>query len=120
MKKLIFLFIFLYSYNSYALSGNELYSMMTSNDMHEKLEAIRYIEGVIDTEKAFWVVQMTNKHDENSKPNYEGMVCPPDNYTLQQVQDIVKIYIEKNPAYRQLGAATHAHYALLLAWPCTE
>lgn len=76
MKKLIFLFIFLYSYNSYALSGNELYSMMTSYDMHEKLEAIRYIEGVIDTEKAFWVVQMTNKHDENSKPNYEGMVCP--------------------------------------------
>ena len=120
MKKLIFIFMFLYSYNSYALSGNELYSMMMSNDIHEKLEAMRYIEGIIDTEKAFWIVQMTNKQEDKLKPPYEVMVCPPDKYTLQQVHDIVKIYIEKNPAYRQLGAATHAHYALLLAWPCTE
>lgn len=94
--------------------------MMTSSDMSEKLQAIRYIEGVIDMEKAFWVVEMTNRDDKKIKPHYDNLVCPPNGYTIGQVSDIAKMYIEKNPAYRQLDAAQHAHYALLLAWPCTE
>jgi hypothetical protein len=84
--------------NAEFLSGNRLLSDLNGTPM-ERMLALGYVMGVADT--------FTN-----------STVCPPDNVTAGQVQDIVKKHLEQNPASRHYTADSLIRNKLQEIWPC--
>jgi hypothetical protein len=83
-------------------TGNKLYQNMTSSSNMEKMYAIGYIAGVFDAYHSVY-------H------------CPPtSNVTLGQVNDIVKAYLDANPAQRHRTADQLVKEALQKTWPCAN
>jgi hypothetical protein len=81
-------------------TGNQLYQKMTGTNIMDKMYALGYIAGVFDA--------------------YQHIVhCPPANsLTLGQVNDVVKMYLEINPATRHKTADVLIKEALQRTWPC--
>jgi len=46
--------------------------------------------------------------------------CPPATSTAGQARDIVRKYLEENPAYRHLSASVLIEVALARHWPCEK
>lgn len=83
-------------------TGNKLYQNMTSNSTGEKMYAIGYVAGVFDA----W------QHISH---------CPPtNNVTLGQVHDLIKNYLEYNPAIRHRTADVLIKEVLQKTWPCSN
>lgn len=81
------------------MSGNDVYSRMTSSDPTQRLEAMMYIAGVADV--------------------LQGVIsCPPPTSTLGQVYDMVKQYYERNPEQRSRSGDHAVTTVLRAAWPC--
>ncbi len=80
------------------MSGNNLFRDM-NGDVLDKMLALGYVMGVADT--------ITN-----------ATVCPPDNITAGQVQDIIKRHLETNPAIRHYTADSIIKNKLEEVWPC--
>ncbi len=83
--------------------GNKLLSELNNNSGTNVLPAIGmgYITGVTDA-----LLGITH--------------CPPDNVTAGQVRDMVRNYLENNPAIRHLPANQIVVSVLRGVWPCAD
>ena len=79
--------------------GNSLLQRMNSDNAHERVQAMGYVMGV---------------HDVFSKVS----VCSPQNITVGQLRDLVKDYLERNPAIRHYSADSLAVNIMKQTWPC--
>jgi hypothetical protein len=86
--------------NAEFFSGNELLTYMNGTTV-EKSVALGYIIGVSDT--------LTN-----------ATICPPSTITAGQVKDIIKTYIEENPAIRHFTADSIVRSRLEELWACRK
>lgn len=80
--------------------GNKLHSKLQSNTM-DQMQALGYIMGVsdaVDTE----------------------IICSPNTVTAGQMHDIMKQYLENNPAVRHFPADTLVKVVLSRVWPCEK
>lgn len=120
MKKILGALLIALPSLSYSASANEIYNLLLSADLDEKMQAARYLDAVRDSQ--LWSVELEKirAQADNRKPNFNGMVCIPDRVQLRQVVDIVQQYFAKNPANRHNSAAQQAHLALLEVWRCEK
>ena len=81
--------------------GNTLLQRMTGNHS-EQMNALGYVMGVADA--------------------YNGKeFCPRSgNITSGQINDVVKVYLERNPSLRHLTADLLTMVALSQVWPCPK
>jgi hypothetical protein len=99
MKKILAAVLFVPSLASAEfMTGNQLFSDMNGTTM-EKMYSLGYVIGVMDT--------ITN-----------ATVCPPANINAGQVMDVVKNYLEANPAIRHYTADSLIRSKLENTWPC--
>jgi hypothetical protein len=83
------------------INGNKLHEYLQSNDTTYQVYALGYITGV---------------HDANDKVFF----CSPPSVSTGQSKDVVKLYLERNPAIRDMGAKHVVSMALMEAWPCPK
>ena len=85
------------------VSGNMLLDYMTKSDTTfvDKSMALGYVMGVFDV---------------GSHTNH----CPPSHVTTGQVSDIVKQYLQRNPALRHKTADVLVMDVLKQTWPCVN
>lgn len=100
-KKLLFVFLLTFSLNSQAefISGNKLYSFMTSEKETEKGLAYGYVAGVFDV-------------------GHGVIHCAPDNVTLKQIFDMTLKFIQSNPEHRDKSADQFISAIAGTTWPC--
>ena len=82
-------------------SGNKLLEKMRSESAVDRAVAIGYVLGVSDTTQ-------DDKH------------CSGDTVTSGQTRDVVKKFLEDNPAIRDYSADIITQVALGKTWPCKE
>jgi hypothetical protein len=82
-------------------TGNDLYARMISNEPMDRVLALGYVMGVSDT------------HQDTAH-------CAPDSVTNGQTRDVVKLYLQKNPAVRDFTADILVMVALVEAFPCKQ
>ena len=86
-------------------SGNQLYNFMTSGNRFENQVALGYVAGVVDAE--------------DRSRSIRGVCFQiPAQVTGDQVRDVVKRFLEQNPALRHFNAANLSASALSDAFPC--
>ena len=81
-------------------TGNQLYDQMQGNQM-EQMNAIGYVQGVSDALQG-------------------AMACIPSAVTAGQVYDMTRLYVQNNPADRNLSADFLIMQVLRAAWPCKK
>ena len=79
--------------------GNRLLDRMNGG-IAEQMQALGYVMGISDM-------------------GQDTLHCPPPNATAGQMEDIVKRYLNNNPAVRHLSADTIVNRALALVFPCS-
>ena len=102
MKKLLIaLLLATSSAKAQFLSGNELYSLLTSRDTIDNVFAMGYVSGVFDN-------------------NLGSMHCATGGgVSIGQVSDIAKNYLERNPEIRNISADLLVIASLARVWPCS-
>lgn len=102
MKKLlIVLLLATSSAKAQFLSGNELYSRMTSTEDYKRIYAMGYVAGVVDT-------------------GNRALHCITQGVTVGQVFDVAKKYLEQNPEVRDFSADSLLTIAFAQVWPCAH
>ena len=81
-------------------NGNKLLEDMTSSSMNQ-MNALGYVTGVADA-----LMGIT--------------FCMPPNVNAGQVYDMVKLYLENNPANRHNTADRIVNHVLKTVWPCAQ
>jgi hypothetical protein len=82
-------------------TGNQLLQRMNSSEPIESSVALGFVLGIHDS--------------------FEGeVVCTGAQVTSGQLRDVVKKYLEANPAQRDLSAGALAMVALAIAFPCPD
>jgi hypothetical protein len=81
--------------------GNRLLSQINTATGLQYMHALGYVMGVAD---AFYGVTY----------------CPPGNVTAGQITDMVRNFLENNPAIRHQSADRHVHHVIQSAWPCEQ
>ena len=81
-------------------NGNKLLEDMTSSSMNQ-MNALGYVTGVADA-----LMGIT--------------FCMPPNVNAGQVYDMVKMYLENNPANRHNTADRIVNHVLKNVWPCAQ
>ena len=82
-------------------SGNDILNKINSSSHMDQMQALGYIQGVSDV-----YVYVT--------------FCPGSGVTAGQLQDIVKVYLQNNPATRNKTAESLINTALKQVWPCQQ
>jgi len=101
MKKFIASLLFVPAMaNAEFLSGNDLLRDMNSKGLDQML-AIGYVLGVAD-------VYVRN------------LICLPENIKAGQLHDVIKRFLEENPAIRHYSADSLILFRLEELWPCAK
>jgi hypothetical protein len=101
------------------VTGNDLLRQLQSSDAGETLRAYAYILGVNDSESInfFQAVFKLGQSKKDSKFD-RRYACIPDGIIGQQVFDVVRRHLERNPEVRHMNGAVVVRAALNEAWPC--
>jgi hypothetical protein len=101
MKKLLIALLFAPTMaHAEFVTGNDLLSRMKA-DVMDQMYALGYVIGVADSVEVI-------------------SVCPPANIKAGQVYDIVKNFLEANPAIRHHSADIIIRSKLEALWPCKQ
>lgn len=102
MKKFIAALLFVPTIASAEFySGNDILNKLNDSSLMMQMQALGYIQGVADV--------------------YVGVTfCAASNVTAGQLQDIVKSYLQHNPAIRHKTAESLINEALKQVWPCSK
>ena len=83
------------------VTGNDLLRRMDAPETYEKMYALGFVLGVHDS--------------------FDGeSICSGANVTAGQLRDVVKKYLEDNPANRNISAYILVLVALATAFPCSK
>jgi hypothetical protein len=98
-------------------AGSVRASFYTGNEVHDWCKSdnprcLIYSIGILDAQNFLNTVKALN--------GGELKICAPKNANAGQVKDIVKAYLENNPAVRNQSAPGLVMLALNLAWPCKK
>ena len=85
------------------LDGNMLLSRMQSHKDSDQFIAMGYVQGVFDT----------TQRASHCAPSGTGI-------TVGQIFDMVKLFLESNPALRHLSADSLAAETFKRVWPCPK
>lgn len=80
-------------------TGNELHDRLASDDAGRRALAMGYVAGAFGA-------------------GHGVIYCPPDGVTLQQVNDVVKLWLVNNPQHRNNSASMIVAYVISQTWPC--
>jgi hypothetical protein len=80
--------------------GNKLFQSINGS-IGEQMMAMGYVTGVADAYRS-------------------REFCPSPNVTIGQITDVVKLYLERNPAMRHFTADAVTAVALSAVWPCVN
>lgn len=83
------------------ISGNKLFSLITSEKTTEKAFAYGYVAGVFDV-------------------GHGVLHCAPDNVTVQQIVDITIKALQSAPEYRDRSADQFVNASVNRIWPCKK
>jgi len=83
------------------MNGNDLMNKMQSDEFVPRAVALGYVQGIVD---AF----------------SRTVVCVPEHVTAGQVRDLVKSFLETNPAIRHFSADSLALEAISRVWGCKK
>jgi len=119
MRLLIFGLMFLHQ-TAHAITGNELHDLLQSEDTYKSMQGMSYLQGYSDAESFFKYFESSSAQEQNRKPNLHFFSCPPENVTVGQAKDVVKKFLEDNPAKRNINAAILMRRAFTEAWPCSD
>ena len=102
MKKLLIaLLLVTSSAKAQFLTGNDLYTRITSADGLDKIFAAGYISGVFDTGHGTFHCATGSK------------------LTIGQIIDVSKNYLEQNPEVRNISADLVVTASFARVWPCS-
>ncbi|HYD35905.1 MAG TPA: Rap1a/Tai family immunity protein [Vitreimonas sp.] len=118
MRKAFLVLALLFHTQANAVSGNELYGLITSNDPSDFLEGTKFILGHSGAEKFFHYLEGVLAAEEKREPDFTRFACVPSDVTIGQAVDVIKKYLLDNPDKRHFDANQLAHFALIQAWPC--
>lgn len=114
MRKITtFLILFLAS-NAFAKSGNELHDLIQNN----RHDAIYYIQGVMDSQAHRLEYDEVVAKIEKKTIDRHNYVCIPNGTTYGQAFDIIKNYLQANPAERNNNASSLIFWAFIEVWRC--
>ena len=82
-------------------TGNSLLDLLKSQKPLDQIQGLGYVQGVFDAYS-------------------KVTICPPANITAGQVSDMVKNYLDNNPAIRNYSADSLVNQALKQVWPCAN
>lgn len=111
MKNILLLFLLLFNTETFAVTGNDLYKWMQSNDSVSKAYSESYILGVTDS-----LALVFGLSDEAKRP----YPCLPKNGAYQQIFDVTKKYLADNPQKRHENAYILSFKAIREAFPCEK
>lgn len=111
----IFILVF-FSFNCYAVTGNDLYKMFQSEDT--RYMADMYILGFRDSMVLHKGVEDVLAEHQNRKAYVTLYICIPENTINQQSIDIVKSFIYNHPERRQENAGQLIFDSLIDVWRC--
>lgn len=115
MRKLLSLIVIFHSGLASAMTGNELYDFITSQDNFKRMGGINYIRGILEAEAFHY-------HSIKDAPGnpipLSTFICMPTGSTYEQAQDIVKKFQENYPQLRHHPASAAVITALHEVWPC--
>lgn len=87
--------------NAEFFTGNGLLNLLQSHEIIDRIHGLGYVQGVFDA--------------------YSNItICPPAGVTAGQVRDMIKNYLENNPAIRNKTADIIIRDAFKLVWPCAN
>ena len=106
-----------------AVTGNEFYEQLKSQNQIDNQNAYAYLAGVLDTEDTFFMADifkgMASK-DKNAKFETKHFCFADSKITKGQVADVVQKYLEANPQNRHEAANGLIRRALIEAFPCAK
>ena len=108
-----------------AVTGNELYEQLKSQNQIDNQNAYAYLDGVIDTEGMYhmgdgFIWMMDVSKDKNAKFKSAHFCFGDNKITKKQVADVVQKYLEANPQNRHEPANGLIRRALIEAFPCAK
>lgn len=114
MKKTIIAAFLMFSGSCYAMTGNELYSLM----QNDPAGAIRYVQAVVDFNS--FILDRDQLFSEHDKTPFHSdrYVCLPKGGSFQQVHDLIFNFIKEHPELRHENAATISVAAMMKEWRC--
>jgi hypothetical protein len=110
-RRILFMLLFMLAVQAHAanfLTGQKLYEMLIDQDPFTRAQASGYVVGVTDANNGLGP----------TKANW-CFVVPNGSSSLQLLTAVTQ-FLEKNPAKRQLGAASLVEEALAKAYPCKQ
>jgi hypothetical protein len=121
MKNFLAIMLLLIPINTYAeVDGNELYSLLTSDQTSENFKGLMFINGLIQMEDYHKFLEHTLAKEKNRAPDKSRFPCFPANATAGQAVDLVRNYLRNHPEDRHYNAAQLGHFAMIQAWPCSK
>lgn len=82
-------------------TGNKLLGLLQSSSTLDRVHALGYIQGVFDAHMG-------------------SNICPPNNVTAGQVNDMIQNYLENSPSVRNKTADIIIRDAFKGIWPCAN
>jgi hypothetical protein len=100
-----------------AMDGNDLLRHCGGVSSAEELTCAAYISGVVDEITLNVATEAVAK---SGGKIFRYRSCIPSGVTLDQIRDVIAVYLRNNPSTRHLSAASLAEHALADAFPCQE
>jgi hypothetical protein len=107
-----------------ATTGNDLLTLLQSQQAESNLQAYYYIMGVAESEninllqELFTSLPNKSAGEKAPKKFSRAYSCAPNGTTNQQVFDIVQRHLEHEPETRHQSGVALIRRALARAWPC--
>ena len=79
-----------------AISGNELFVLMNSNQH----DSVRYIQGLVDMQRFIYLSEKNIPNKKNINFNEKLCFCVFNDITYGQMHDVYKKYLTNNPEIR--------------------
>jgi hypothetical protein len=120
MKQIIASVLLIFSSHSFAITGNELSDMYENKGALGDAEAIMYVGGFIDSSSLYKMLEEGMSSHRNREAFTPLYVCVPKGANYGQASDIVKKFLDENPARRHEPALQLVYESLIQVWRCTK
>ncbi len=114
MKRLLVWSLLLIAGHAHSITGNDLLDRFREHP----LAGLSYVQGAVNTASMMNGSLATLAEQKGQPHPFTYRPCIPDAVTVGQVVDVVKKYLEANPARRHQDAGLLVYVAVTEAFPC--